>query len=171
MWTVNRYAYFFRPLAEMRSGATGVFGIFPITNEFFQDLRRTKQEKYLPKYSAWIAVFSINDATKYAEERDIGLNNYYTPPGKIPTYSCHDVSVTNVLQTSTVQYHFYLRVSLAGRTKYISVKWFVKEIHILIQIQRTYFWCRKKRQTNWQCIVRTKKWTIIKHGVQFIDRA
>ena len=126
MWTVNRYAYFFRPLAEMRSGATGVFGIFPITNEFFQDLRRKKPEKYLPKYSDWIAGFSINDATKYAEERDIGLNNYYTPPEKIPTYSCHDVSVTNVLQTSTVQYHFYLRESFAGRTKYISVKWSVK---------------------------------------------
>ena len=78
MWTVNRYAYFFRPLAEMRSGATGVFGIFPITNEFFQDLRQKKQEKYLPKYSAWIAGFSINDATKYAEDRDIGLNNYNT---------------------------------------------------------------------------------------------
>ena len=106
MWTVNRYAYFFRPLAEMRSGATGVFGIFPITNEFFQDLRRKKPEKYLPKYSDWIAGFSINDATKYAEERDIGLNNYYTPPGKIPTYSCHDASVTNVLQTSTMHYHF-----------------------------------------------------------------
>ena len=116
MWTVNRYAYFFRPLAEMRSGATGVFGIFPITNEFFQDLRRKKQEKYLPKYSAWIAGFSINDATKYAEERDIGLNNYNTPQGKILTYSCHDVSVTNILQTSTVQYHFYLRVYCAGRT-------------------------------------------------------
>ena len=122
MWTVNRYAYFFRPLAEMRSGATGVFGIFPITNEFFQDLRQKKQEKYLPKYSAWIAGFSINDVTKYAEDRDIGLNNYYTPTRKIPTYSCHNVLVTNVLGTMTVQYNFYLRVSFAGRTKCISVK-------------------------------------------------
>ena len=122
MWTVNRYAYFFRPLAEMRSGATGVFGIFPITNEFFQDLRRKKQEKYLPKYSAWIAGFSINDATKYAEDRDIGLNNYYTPTRKIPTYSCHNVLITNALGTMTVQYNFYLRVSFAGRTKCISVK-------------------------------------------------
>ena len=104
MWTVNRYAYFFRPLAEMRSGATGVFGIFPITNEFFQDLRRKKQEKYLPKYSVWIAGFSINDATKYAEDRGIGLNNYYTPTRKIPTYSCHNVLVTNVIGTMTVQY-------------------------------------------------------------------
>ena len=96
MWTVNRYAYLFRPLAEMRSGATGVFGIFPITNEFFQDLRRKKQEKYLPKYSAWIAGFSINDATKYAEERDIGLNNYIIrPQGKFR----HILTMTFQLQT------------------------------------------------------------------------
>ena len=58
----------------------------------------------------------------HAEDRDIELNNYKTTPGKIPTYSCHNVSVTNVQQTTTAQYHSYLRVSCAGRTKCNSVK-------------------------------------------------